>query len=135
LFRVRVWALLDAGRYAFAEAVDAEGDPTRTELGWRDGNVVYLTNQCFEAVGCGTFFSSTAGAVRRQLLSDGMLADRDDNQLTVRRNRHGRQGRVTAVKAASLGFGDERADGGDNLACHGGRVIALTPNRAGERVA
>jgi hypothetical protein len=117
LFVERLGALLDGGTHALAASARAAADPTRMEVGWREGDVVYLTTGAFAAVGCGTStFAWSAEAVRRQLQDDGMLADRGTDQLTVRRQFHGRQIRVTALRAEVLGFG-----GADD----GGSVIPL----------
>ncbi len=98
--------LVSNRRFAILSGRDAEAEPGQEVLGWVEHGTVYLLPEAsFSAVDEIRPLRVSPRALHRQLETDDMLAERDGDQLTVRKRFKGVQGRYLAVKADCLGLG------------------------------
>ncbi len=100
-------SLLSSGRFVIAKEAKAAVAVGKIELGWQDRDAVYVNGNAFHEVKRITPLNVSERALHQQLQADGMLADTDRDQLTVRRRRNGHQQRVLALRPEVLGLEEE----------------------------
>ncbi len=103
--------LVSNRQFVILNGRDAEAESGQKVLGWVERGTVYLLPEAsFKAVDDIHPLHITARALHQQLETDGMLAVRDDDQLTVRKRFQGVQGRYLAVKAEAVGLGSRTSE-------------------------